>query len=213
MNEAVTWLGLGEILRLVAVVLGRSALGIEQAGYGIAGGELWQHSAAAAVAAKTISRALGDDENVAFTAALLHDIGKLVLNAALEGSAPALASEIEQAGRSFLEAEKLLLGVEHAEVGGRLLARWKFPPALVQAVWRHHDPSQAGPHARVAGCVYLADLVAHFLGFSHGHYSYAVRGRVQALELLGLTSQDLECFLIETDAALKATRWFAPDGA
>ena len=207
--DAVTRLGFNEIYRLVAVVIGKSTLGAAQQGYGMLTGELWRHSVVAAVAAKVVALTLGEDENLAFTAALLHDIGKLVLSPSVARTYPAVSRAIALSGHSFLEAEKSIIGVEHAEVGGRVLARWNFPDNLVQAVWHHHDPIQARPYEQLAACVYVADMIAHFMGHGHGFQAHAVRGRGEALEILEITPREIESFIVETDSALKAANWFS----
>ena len=85
LDEGVAQVGFNAIYRMVAMVVGEGLLISEQQGYGIGGGELWEHSVTTAVAARVIARKLSGDENVVFTAALLHDIGKLVLGTFLEG--------------------------------------------------------------------------------------------------------------------------------
>jgi putative nucleotidyltransferase with HDIG domain len=156
--NAITRVGLREICRLVTCVIGEGMLGAPQRGYGLARGELWRHSAAAAIAGRAIARDLGLDDALAFTAGLLHDLGKLALSAALDRARAELADQTEQARRSFLEAEELILGVNHAEVGGRLLERWRFPPALVHAVRHHHDPLLAPADVELAIVVHLEAL-------------------------------------------------------
>ncbi len=198
LQNAVVRIGMGEIYRIVANLIGERMLGAPQLGYGIAQGELWKHSAASAVAARLIARELGAEERVVFTAALLHDIGKLVLSTSLEGAYAEVISKTENCKLSFLEAEKAILGVEHAEIGGRLLARWNFPEDLAGAVWHHHDPAQAKSDKRLAAYVHLGDALAHMLGHGYGHQAYAVRCRAEALQILEVTSQDLEQFLIKT---------------
>jgi putative nucleotidyltransferase with HDIG domain len=161
-------------------------------------GELWKHSVTTAVAAQLIASKVGDDQNVAFTAGLLHDIGKVILSNALEHTYAKLVEETEINQTALLETEKKLLGVHHAEIGGRLLARWKFPAPLVAAVWFHHLPRGAKPHDRLASCVYLADLISHFLGHGYGHQAFALRGRAEALEILELKPEDLPFLMIQT---------------
>ena len=90
------------------------------------------------------------------------------------------------------------MGVQHAEIGGRLLARWKFPANLVSAVWFHHQPSAAKPFEKLASFVYLGNMIAHFLGFGFGHQAFALRGRADALEILEFTSDDLARYMIKT---------------
>jgi len=198
LNQAVTWLGFKQIYTLVAAIVGSRTLGPEQKGYGFAKGELWQHSVASAVAAQVLARKLDDDESTVFTAALLHDLGKIVLSEALEKVYQELVQETEVNQRALLECEKALLGVQHAEVGGRLLTRWKFPESIATAVWYHHQPRQAGNHQRLAAYVYLGNLIAHFLGHSYGFQALALRGRAEALEILQLTPESLPHFMIQT---------------
>jgi putative nucleotidyltransferase with HDIG domain len=200
---AVLRIGTGEIYRIVANLVGERTLGAAQRGYGIEQGELWKHCAVTAVAAQLVARELGGDESVVFTAALLHDIGKLVLSTSLEGAYAQVLVQTQDSRFSFLEAEKAILGVQHAEVGGRLLARWNFPDNLVRAVWHHHDPLQARPDEQLAAYVHLADMLAHTLGHGYGHQAYAVRCRAEALDILEVTSQDLERFLISTAGSVE----------
>lgn len=197
-NEAIMRMGFGEVFRIVASVVSESALGGSQPGYGLKRGELWEHSAVTALAAQVIARDRGLDENQAFTAGLLHDLGKIVLAGVLEGGYARLVEETESRNHSLQEAERELLGTDHAEVGGRLLQKWNFPEALVACVRWHHDPGAAGEHQKLAACIYLANLTAAFTGHSFGHQSFAVRGRGEALSILDLKTDALEKFMIQT---------------
>jgi putative nucleotidyltransferase with HDIG domain len=210
LSQAVALLGFNQIYRLVAVVIGEGMLRTAQRAYGIGTGELWQHSATAGLAAKVIAEKMGADADLAFTAALLHDIGKLVLNGFLEGAYEPVLNQTGASGRSFVETEKSILGVEHAEVGGRVLARWHFPDSLVQAVWHHHDPAEACPYQQLAGYVYLADLIAHCLGQAQGFQSFAVRGRPEVLEMLEITPAEIEGFILQTAAVVEQAQWITP---
>src|SRR2546429_624035 len=154
-QEAVMRLGFKKVYRMVASISTAPTLKPAQQGYGIEQGELWKHSVTAAVAAQLIAKEKGDDESLAFTGALLHDIGKIILAQNLEALYAKLMAETEAKGCSLLEAEENMLGVHHAEIGGRLLARWNFPDDLVAAVRFHHDPAAAGPHSRSAAYLYV----------------------------------------------------------
>jgi putative nucleotidyltransferase with HDIG domain len=198
LQEAVTRLGFQQVYQLVAAATGARMLGAAQPGYGLNQGELWKHSVAVAVTAQLMAKKLGDDDNLAFTAGLLHDIGKIILSQALETVYPKLVKETEMNQQSLLESEKKLLGVQHAELGARLLERWKFPPNIVSAVWFHHTPKGAGKHQRLAAYIYVADMIAHFMGHGYGHLPFALRGRSDALTILGLTSESIPEFLMES---------------
>jgi putative nucleotidyltransferase with HDIG domain len=196
--EAVLRVGFDRVYELVVMVVGERAMRRAQPGYGIDEGELWKHSVATALAARTMAREVGAEAGVVFTAAILHDLGKIVLAQALEQSYARLIREIQVNQASLLEGEATLLGVQHAEIGGRLLERWNFPDELVAAVWNHHNPAAAIGHEQAASLVYLGNLVAHFMGFGYGHQALALRGRADALELTGLKARDLPRFMIGT---------------
>lgn len=197
-KEAVSRLGFNQVYKVVAAVSGSKALSPAQKGYGFGAGELWKHSVASAVAAQIIAEDLDDDANTVFTAALLHDVGKAVLAEALESVYVKLVQETESSQHSLLETEKKLLGVQHAEIGGRLLTNWKFPASLVAGVWHHHQPDAAAEHQRLAAFVYLGNMVAHFMGFSYGHQAFAFRGRIEALGILNLSPEKIPQFMLET---------------
>jgi putative nucleotidyltransferase with HDIG domain len=206
LHEAVTRLGFSEVYRIVAAVVGSRTMKTAPKGYGIQQGELWQHAVTSAVAAQLIARRLGDDESTVFTAALLHDVGKIILSEALEHIYEKLVKETETNQAALLETEKKLLGVQHAEVGGRLLARWKFPANLVAAVWWHHSPQHASPHERLASFVYLGNMVAYFMGHGYGHAAFALRGRAEALNILQISPESLPHFMMETFEQLELVK-------
>lgn len=200
LDSAVLRLGFNEVYQIVAWAINERLMSGAQSGYGFGQGDLWRHTAVAALAGKILARRAEANPNLLFTATLLHDIGKLALNAALEEDYAEVARQTEVEGRSFLEAEQAILGVNHAQVGGRLLERWEFPADLVEAVQHHHDPLQAGPHQVLAAGVHLGDMLAHLLGYSYGHHSMAVRAQSDALRLWELNALDVEQLLLETQA-------------
>lgn len=204
--EAITRLGFRQVYQLVAAVSGSRALCPPQPGYGLAPGELWKHSVTSAVAAKFVARDLGGDESLVFTAGLLHDIGKIVLSEALTDEYARILEETEGRQRSRRETEKHLLGVEHAEIGGRLLHRWKLPPSLVAAVWFHHTPAQAGEHTRLAAFVYLGNMIAHCIGHTSGYQSFALRGRTEVFDILRLRPGQWPRYLVRTWENLQLVR-------
>ncbi len=206
LQEAVTRLGFRQVYQLVAAVSGSKMLGPAQKGYGIDAGELWEHSVVSAVASQLIARNCGEDESLAFTATLLHDIGKIVLAEALEHIYTDLVENSQSEQTPLIETEKRLLGVQHAEIGGRLLARWNFPENIVNAVWFHHQPSGAQAHQRLASFVYLGNMVAYFMGYGFGHHAFALRGRTEALDILNLKPECLPEYMIKTFEQLQMVK-------
>lgn len=126
----------------------------------------WRHSLASALAAQALASELGrDDADLAFTVGLLHDIGRLALASAF---APAHA-EVERLRRDedrlACEAERAVLGIDHAEVGGLIARHWNFSPAIVDAIREHHAPP-AGGGLTLTGIAHVADAIAHALGLA-----------------------------------------------
>ena len=160
--------------------------------------ELWKHSVTAAVAGELMAKDNGDDQSIVFPAALLHDIGKIILAQALGQVYSKLIEDAEANQYALLETEKRLLGVHHAEIGGRLLDRWKFPPNMVAAVCFHHQPGAAVQYEKLASYVYLGNMIAHFLGHGYGHQAFALRGRAESLNILGLSPEVLPSYMIQT---------------
>ena len=117
-----------------------------------------------------------------------------------------MLAEVEQNGSSLLEAERSLLGFDHANAGGHLLAHWKFPANLVAAVWFHHKPSLAKPHQRLASYVYLGNLIAHFMGHGYGHHALAMKGRSEVLDILDIPVDRLPHYMIKTMEQIEAVR-------
>lgn len=202
LQGAVLRLGFNQLYQIVAGLVGKQTVSGAQPGYGIAQGELWKHSAATAVAGKVLAPEVGLDPNLLFTAALLHDLGKLALNTTLHQRYDEIVALIDATGRTFLEVEQELLGTDHARVGGRLLARWNFPESLREAIRFHHDPTQAGSHQRLAAGILLADMLAHLTGYGVGHFAFAVRAHPEIHPILNLGQQDIERLIASTQTAL-----------
>ncbi|HEY1814466.1 MAG TPA: HDOD domain-containing protein [Kofleriaceae bacterium] len=94
-----------------------------------------------------------------FVAALLHDVGRLVLSLA-SGERCMLVGERVAAGAARCDAEREAFGVTHAEVGACLLAIWGIPGSIVDLVRCHHDPAAAAEPLRTyAAAVHVADAL------------------------------------------------------
>jgi HD-like signal output (HDOD) protein len=107
--------------------------------------ELWRHSLSTARTARRIAQLERQEKRIieeAFTAGLLHDIGRLVLLANLPARYTEAFENANKNGITLEEAERLAFGAAHPEVGGYLLGLWGLPVSLVEAAVYHHHPSQ-----------------------------------------------------------------------
>jgi putative nucleotidyltransferase with HDIG domain len=127
-------------------------------GYGLQRGELWDHSVAVAFTSRRLALEVESAPvEEAFIAGLLHDIGKLILSSHMEDAFEEVVALAEERRVPLHEVEVELLGFDHAELGARIAAAWNFPPALEEAIRRHHDPMSATVKPALAGCVHVAD--------------------------------------------------------
>ncbi len=102
--------------------------------------------------------------DVTVVAALLHDIGSLILACKMPEEFCAARAMATERGCRIFEAEEELLGTSHAEIGAYLLGLWGIPSLTVEAVAHHHKPTRI-PHSGFDStvAVYVADLLAHEL--------------------------------------------------
>ncbi|OAJ71773.1 hypothetical protein A7976_09875 [Methylobacillus sp. MM3] len=122
----------------------------------------WRHGICTAACAKVLAKRLGLNPEIAFTAGVLHDIGKLIIVMEYPAAAKVVAVD-EASDESFLEAERNLIGYDHAALGGELAQRWKFPQAIRDAIRLHHSPPDASGRSNLSDVVYIANLFAHAL--------------------------------------------------
>ncbi len=131
----------------------------------------WRHSilcglSASALAAKSEEAS----PDAAFTAGLLHDIGQLIIfNQEPELSKQALLMVEDETDVSEMnQAEQLLLGFDHAELGGTLARNWNLPERLISCIQYHHDPQQAGDYIVDASLIHISNSLA-IMAEVHSH--------------------------------------------
>ena len=202
LHEAATRLGFNNIFQLVASLSTSTLLRPAQKGYGIEPGELWRHSVTSGLIGKCIALERDENPSLVFTACLLHDLGKIVLSRNLEAKYNEVVAEAQRSQTPMVAVEKHILGIDHAEIGGHLLRRWQFPAPLAAAVQWHHEPGQAGEHSRLAAYACTANMIACFMGFGCGYQALAVKCRTEAMDILGIISEDIPRFMTKAFYAL-----------
>jgi len=153
---------------------------------------LWEHSFGCAVAATSLARVLGLPrvEEVS-AAALMHDIGKVVLASQLPADYRQVVAFAARERVRIGEAEDRLLGVGHDLIGEWLVTRWKLPSSLSEPIACHHAPARAKRFREATAVVHVADLMVrgYGFGFPGDHLMPDLDGG--AWRLLGLTSKKL----------------------
>lgn len=165
MFEAVSRLGFYEVYTVVAAMFGASAKAIPGAADAVDVSNLWRHSVITAVAASVVAEEVGEPTGATFTSGLLHDIGKLILASVERAPYGQVLDSSGVASSLLVGAERGAYGTDHAEIGGRLLAKWNLPAEVCAAIQFHHSPTAdaANPFQRSAAITCLADWIAHHL--------------------------------------------------
>lgn len=165
-------------------------------GYSTSRGGLYHHAVSTAIVAEQLATSTrASDRGVAYTAGLLHDIGKVVLDQHVADARPFFYREVEAGGRELLETERSALGVSHEEAGARLARAWEFPAVLQEAIGRHTDPTGVTTEPPLAHLVHLADLLVTRFDAGHEIDRIGTHALDETLARLRVTRQDLPALL------------------
>jgi putative nucleotidyltransferase with HDIG domain len=197
-TDAIVLLGFRTLRSIVMAASVSDILVQEMPGYALEYGELWRHSQCTAMAARLIARkskfALLD---LAYTAALLHDIGKVILNGTMQEAYREVVAKVTDDNISFINAEDEILGFNHAQVGARVAEKWNLPPETVEAIQLHHSPDEAKVNRRLTAIVHLADAVCVAMGIGVGIDGMLYPMSGEAMQLLGLDEIEIENIISE----------------
>ncbi|MCP4727440.1 MAG: HDOD domain-containing protein [bacterium] len=204
MDKAVNYIGSKQLMDMIISSDFDNVYNPPLIGYKAEDGDLWAHSLRTAIGAKLFAD-LTDNyslSNQAYTAGLLHDIGKIIIDQFLHVS-PALLQKRFEIGKEtdFLEIETELLRTDHAEVGQMMALKWGLPEVLQIVIRYHHNPHEAPPQYRkLCVLVHLGDLFAALGGFSTGVDSLAYRLNPLAKKYLKFSHKVLEKLICDIDA-------------
>ncbi|WP_432740318.1 HDOD domain-containing protein [Methylobacter sp. G7] len=118
--------------------------------------QLWHHSVAVAECARQLACLSGNSTEFAFTAGLLHDIGRLVIDRLFPGEFNQI---INESATPLIETERRILGFDHMSIGGMAAQHWNLPVAIQQAIEQHETPPEADTDTSLGLLVYTANLL------------------------------------------------------
>jgi len=193
LSEAFFRLGTKWVYQMSISSLIQSNLNREVSGYDLSGKDLWRHSVAVAQMSDILCQQLDiKGSSVVFTAGLLHDMGKIIMGEFVSNSFEKIGKLVSEQGIPFEEAEKQVVGIDHAEVGSIAAEKWNFPPAIVDCIRWHHQPEQAETRSITIDIVHVADATCIMNGLGIGKDDIHYRLNNKSIERLRLTGKVLE---------------------
>jgi HD-like signal output (HDOD) protein len=191
-KEAVAILGFSTLSSMIYTIIAKFSLDRPIVGYGLKAGDLWLNALTCAVYARHIAKRLKvANPELPYTAALLRDIGMLVLGEYVGAHYPDIERLTIKDKVDFVQAEWQVLGFNHCMVGERIAEKWNLPPVLIHAIKYHHSPSKA-PAAlppdvqKTLAIVHLADIMTRMVGYGSGNDGLMYTLDTAALQKIGI---------------------------
>jgi putative nucleotidyltransferase with HDIG domain len=196
-KQAVNLLGIEKLISLVILADSAPNFRSGQSGYDLGYGELWRYSVSAAIIARELAEEK-DAKNVSlvFTSALIKDIGKVILHTYISEAFDQIKDQVFRAGKSFLEAEKQVLGIDHAELGALAMEKWGFDPQMVDIIRHHHNPLESDSQGLALPIVYMADCICMMIGQGVGADGLAYRYYKETVDRLHMTAMDMQQIIV-----------------
>ena len=148
----------------------------------------WRHSIATAACARVLARRMRLNQDFAFTAGLLHDIGRLVLVTAYPEQYGAVLAQRQRDDRPLLDVERDMLGVDHVMAGTALAQHWQFSDTMQHAITYHHEPAAPGA-GFLATIVHVANAIVHALDLARDENELVPPVSMVAWTALGLSQE------------------------
>ncbi|MEW6740654.1 MAG: HDOD domain-containing protein [Nitrospirota bacterium] len=170
---------------------------------------LWEHSLGCAVTARIIAKKkeLKEPEEVS-VAALLHDIGKVVLGLKFPDEYKKIMSDAETKDIFIFDAEKNYFGINHADAGAWIAQKWNFPRSLVEVIEYHHKPHLSKNVAMQTAIVHLSDILIRAKGFGFAGDNSVPAINNAAWQMLNLSEADVKDILDEMEDSLSQAEDF-----
>jgi len=196
LHQAIAFLGHKNLMSIIFASCSVEYYRSYVPGYDLEKGELWRHSVACAILSQILAQKTGQaDYPLLFTAGLLHDIGKLVLSVFVRERFEQIMNLVHSQGCSFLDAEHRVLGLDHAELGGKIAEHWNFPPVISRAISLHHNPELIASRDSLAAIIHLADVGCLLMGIGVGADGLAYRAYQHVMHEFGFREKDFESAL------------------
>jgi len=192
-NRAISILGINAVRSLVVGIAYQQIIGTRQLSQRFMKLDFWRHSVAVATAAKILAKLKAQDKaEELYSTALMHDVGLLVMD---RFATPELDQAIDYAreqGIRLHEAEQLLFGFDHAQVGGLLADNWGLGAKMRAGIRYHHAPLEDTENADFTPFIAVADTLAYQCGYMSTYGPSTRELDPELLALIGIPAEQLE---------------------
>ena len=195
-SEAISLLGFKTVKSIVLAASVYKFMDGSFTGYALDRGELWKHSLSVAFASRYLAKRIkGLDDEEAYVAGMVHDIGKIVLNDYVRFGYGIIAKLVEDDQVPFMDAERQVLGFDHAQVGGLIMEQWNLPETYMLAARYHHSPwelpEESKPHQVFVDVIHVANILCLMLGVGLGADGLQYKIHPESLERLGIADVEV----------------------
>ena len=198
--DATVLLGFDTVQSLVLASTVGKVMGKELKGYSYERDALWRQSQISAIMARTIAkRSRFSNPDIAYTAGLLKDVGKVILDEYVHDSYKTILERLASENISYVAAEEEVLGFNHGQVGAKIVDKWNLAAELVEAIEHHHNPFQAFMNIELVSIVHISDALVMMMGLHDGIDTLAHEFFSDAVKILNLTEDDLNKIMVDVE--------------
>lgn len=198
--DATVLLGLDTVQALVLASTVGKVMERELRGYSYERNALWRQSQISAIMARTIAKkSKFANPDIAYTAGLLKDVGKVILDEHVHDSYNEILDRIAQGTISYVAAEEEILGFNHGQVGAKVIDRWNLPQELAEAIEHHHRPFDAIMNIELVSIVHVSDGLVMMMGLHEGIDTLGHEFFSDAVKVLDLDEQKLDAIMVDVE--------------
>lgn len=196
--DASVLLGFSAIQSMVLATVVGSVMDRELPGYALEKEALWKQSQISAIMTRAIAKKVKYKKpDQAYTAGLLRDIGKVILDKFVQDSYEDIYALVENESKSFIVAEEMVLGYHHGQIGAKIAEKWNLPEELVEVIACHHNPAVAFVNPELVAITHISDSLVMMMGIHIGIDGLAYEFFSDAVRLLNLDDNMLSEIMSE----------------
>jgi len=203
LDEAINRVGFREVHKMVGVAMTEQLFKDGLPAYRMNARQVWENSVATALAMESIAREAGQDEQSAYTAGILRQVGKLVLGKIIEKEQPGAVCPDDL---DILSWERARLNITSHEAAAYILESWKLPRPVCQGMRFQHEPEEHASDGPFGAQFHLAGWVAGTLGVATKSESILWELTVDRLDLAGVSEEFMQTCADDTRTELDALK-------